>query len=264
MAVDKARRFGGLQTCDAGITDGGGMEHDAASFLDRLDQVELFPAERLQVLQDAISKQLASMGDDIRELAKLNPVLGFTLNPLWIEAKWSATTFQWHPKSEAPPIMGIVFDDAAAGRAIFREMADYYNHSDRFEELRISIIEGSPHGQRPGYSVHLGPDPESLAASSTAEDFVLDPKFLSLIGRWNRMYPVPGSPPMLRRFKEEFNKHKEFLLVPVTRRKDGQNYADVDLGIIKSCIQFCDLSEITADDIDAMALKLPELILPRA
>jgi hypothetical protein len=193
------------------------------------------------------------------------PVIRFLTNSAWDDARWTATTFRWHPQSEQPPIMGIVFENAAAGRRIFREFADYCNHSDRFEELRVSIIEGSLPGQHPGYSVHLCPDPESLAAHATAEDVVLvgDPNLTLLFGRWNRMYPVPGSPPLLPRFKEEFQRHKEFLLAPVTRRDNGELYVDVDHGIIKNCITFRHLSEITTDDIDAAALRIPELVPPR-
>jgi len=200
------------------------------------------------------------MTDEIEQ-----PIIRFISSPAWVEAGWSATTFRWHPQSEAPPVMGIVFDNAEVGRGIFRDFCKYYNHTDRFEELRISIIEGSLPRQRPGYSVHLCPDPESLQAHATAEDIVLsgDPKLTWRVDRWNRMYPVPGSPPLLPRFKEEYNKHKEFLLAPVTRRADGQNYVDVDCWIIKNCITFRSLSEITPDDIDAMALAVPTLITPR-
>ena len=186
----------------------------------------------------------------------------FILNPLWNEAGWRATTFRWHPQSEFPPIMGIVFANGDDGRRIFREFAQHHRHGDRFDELRISIIEGSLPGQMAGYSVHLCPDPESLFARATAEGIVLDPTVILLASRWNRMYPLPDSPPLLARFKEEYEKHREFLLAPVTRRPDGQDYFDVDCGIVNRRIQFRQLSEITSDDIDSAALKMPELVRP--
>jgi len=41
--------------------------------------------------------------------------------PLWEVANWSATAIQFHPTGECPPVLGIVFDDADAGREIFSE-----------------------------------------------------------------------------------------------------------------------------------------------
>ena len=43
---------------------------------------------------------------------------------------------------------------------------------------------------------------------------------------------------MLARFKEEFEKHKEFLLAPTIHRADGNLYMEPMLGIIKNVIFF--------------------------
>jgi len=160
--------------------------------------------------------------------------------------------------------MGLVFDNAEAGLEIFREAERQMNHTDRFEEIRISIIEGPVTGQedRPGYSVHIGPDPESLDAHATMADFVVNRETIPFLGQWNRHYPVPGSPKLLPKFKMEFQKHKEFLLAPAVRKADGQLWIEPKLGIIKNLIHLRQLSEITQDDVDAMALVLPELIKP--
>lgn len=193
------------------------------------------------------------------------PAAAFTTHPLWSQARWSATTFQWHPKSEAPPIMGLVFDNAEAGKEIFREAERQMNHEDRFEEIRVSIIEGTVPGEerRPGYSVHICADPEALAAHATAADFVVDPSIVPFLGQWNRHYPIPGMPPLLTRFKREFAKHEEFLLAPVTKRADGRLWCSPELGIIKNIINFRYLSQVTeSDDPDAAALVLPQLITP--
>lgn len=199
----------------------------------------------------------------IQQLADEMPVARFTTNPLWIKARWTATTFQWHPTSEAPPILGLVFENAEAGRQLFRELEAAYNHTDRFEEMRISIIEGASIGQRYGYTVHICPDPDALAMYATGKGIVLTPQTTLPFSKWNRMYPVVGTTPLLPRFKEEFEKHAEFLLAPVTKRSDGRLYAEPLLGFIKNTITFRQLSEITPDDLDAHALSLPQLITPR-
>lgn len=170
--------------------------------------------------------------------------------PLWEVAVWSATAFQFHPTGECPPVLGIVFKDADAGREIFSEWVTMFGNVDQFEEIRVSIIEGDLPGKQSGYTVHISPDPVSIAARATAEGIVVDPKVVWL-GRVNRMHPPPDSPPLLARFKEEFQRHGEFLLAPVTRRGDGQLWTDVEFGIVKTSIQFRDVSEIGHDDIDS-------------
>ena len=225
----------------------------------------LFPSERYPLVAKAINNELESIAAQVRQHASAMPAAAFTTHPLWQEARWSATTYKWHPTSEAPPIMGLVFDNTEAGLEIFRDAERQMNHEDRFEEIRVSIIEGPVPGEehRPGYSVHICADPEALAAHATAEDFVVDPSIVPFLGQWNRHYPVPGQPNLLERFKREFSKHNEFLLAPVVRRADGMLYPEPKLGIIKNIVQFRDLSQIVAaDDPDAAAHVLPQLITP--
>lgn len=160
--------------------------------------------------------------------------------------------------------MGIVFDNAEAGKELFRRYAKSINHTDRFEELRVSIVEGSRPGEQYGYSVHLGPDPDSLATHATMEDMVVEPSIVHFLGQWTRAYPIPGSKPLLPKFKMEFSKHKEFLLAPAVRKADGQLWMEPMLGIVKNTICFRQLSEVTeVNDPDAGALIMPDLIKPR-
>jgi len=226
-----------------------------------------YPFERFPLVAQSLEREIESITTCVQQHVKTMPAAAFTTHPLWAEAKWSATTYKWHPTSEAPPVMGLVFDNVEAGLEIFREAERQMNHEDRFEEIRISIIEGAVPGQehRPGYSVHICADPEALSAHATMEDLVVDSSIVPFLGQWNRHYPVPGAPPLLPRFMQEFEKHQEFLLAPTIRRGDGNLYMEPTLGIIKNVIVFRQLSEITTpDDIDAAALMLPQLITPPA
>jgi hypothetical protein len=209
-----------------------------------------------------IRKEIEAAIESIKLQLDRMPALAFTTNSLWTEARWAATTFRWHPKSEAPPIMGIVFENAEAGKRLFREFSSATNQKDEFEELCISIIEGIVPGQPSGYTVHLYPDPDGLAARATAEDFVINRTIIPFLGRWNRMYPIPGATALLAEFKKEFAKHGQFMLAPAVRRADGQLWFEPDIGVVKTVIHFRNLSEITSDDPDAAALVLPQLITP--
>lgn len=224
-----------------------------------------YPFERLPLVAEAVEKEVEAYAARVQQHVRAMPAAAFTTHPLWADAKWSATTYQWHPASEAPPVMGLVFENVEAGLEIFREAERQMNHEDRFEEIRVSIIEGAVPGQehRPGYSVHICADPEALCAHATMEDFVVDSSIVPFLGQWNRHYPVPGAPPVLPRFKEEFAKHKEFLLAPAVPRADGNLYMQPELGIIKNVIVFRQLSDITTpDDTDAAALLLPQFVTP--
>lgn len=222
-----------------------------------------WPVQRFHSVANVIEKEIEALQDRVKQHVETMPAAKFATHPLWAEGNWNATTFQWHPTSEAPPFMGLVFENQEAGLEIFRSVLDTMNHEDRFEEIRISIIEGAVPGQehRPGYSVHLCADPEALEAHATFDEFVVDRTIVPFLGQWNRHYPVPGQPSLLAKFKEEFERHGEFMLAPTVLKDDGNRYMVPELGIIKNLIHFRQLSDITTpDDPDAAALMLPELI----
>lgn len=178
---------------------------------------------------------------------------------LWDKAKWSATAFQFHPTGECPPVLGIVFDDAEAGREVFAEWVSLLGNHDSLETIRVSIIEGDLPGQREGcYTVHICPDPIRIATKATAEGIVLDSGIL-LLGRVNRLNPRSESPSQLPTFKEQYKRHREYLLAPVTRRNDGRLWTDVEFSIVKTAILFRDISEIGENDIDSVALLIRDL-----
>jgi hypothetical protein len=207
-------------------------------------------------------RTINSVGE-IRSAARIDTACPVCLSPA--SSVGCATTYKWHPTSEAPPLFGLVFENAEAGMQIFRDAQREMNHEDRFEEIRLAIIEGEVPGQehRPGYSVHLCADPEAVAAHATFDDFVVDPSVVPFLGQWNRHYPVPGAPSLLPRFKEEFEKHGEFMLAPAVRHNDGLLYMESSVGIIKNVLLFRQLAEITTpDDPDAAALLLPQFITP--
>ena len=174
----------------------------------------------------------------------------------WGRAFWIATTFRWHPGGAAPPIMGLVFADAEAGRALFREWAAACDHRDELEELRVAVVEGDIPGMEPGYSVHLCPDPEALMIRAAAEG--REAGGAAPPSRVSRMHPhLGGDPSMLPAFKREYERHGQYLLAPVTRRGDGQLYVDVDCGVEKTVLHFRDAADIGPGDIDASVLRPP-------
>ena len=156
--------------------------------------------------------------------------------------------------------MGLVFENADAGKKLFRNWTERWDHMDELEEIRIAIIEGDLPDQNPGYSVHICADPENSLVRATAEGVVLKDIPVDLLGQVRRMHPVAGAAPLLLRFKEEFQKHGEFLLAPVTRRDDGQLWVDVESGIVKTVVHFRNATDIGEGDIDAVVFRNLALI----
>ena len=228
------------------------------------DAMGCYPIHRFAATANAIGPELKALAERLKDQMKVMPLSTFLTSPLWDEARWCGTSYQWHAESKCPPVIALGFENPDAGRELFRQYTEKRGQSDQFDEIRITIIEGSPPGQRAGYTMHIYPDPEALAMYATGEGIVLDRSIAHFIGRWQRMYPVPGrTDMMLPRFKEEFARHKQFMIAPQVPR-NGQNFADHKVGIIKQNIEFRQLSDITRqDDVDAGALVVPSLIAPR-
>ncbi len=174
----------------------------------------------------------------------------FCESPLWDQAVWMATSYQWHPSSEMPPIMGLVFGNWMKGVDLSRVWIDAAGNADENDGLRVAVLEGETPGQTDGYTVRLSPSLNEFLDENDEDR--------RSIGRAMRMHPlsgVPGSPDMLTRFKQEYERHGEFMLAPVVQRDDGHLYVNVHQGIIKRELLIRHVSEIGADEPDLLALR---------
>lgn len=175
------------------------------------------------------------------------PVTGFLGSDQWDRAGWQGTTFRWHPTGDAPPVMGLVFADADAGKAVFGEWVVRGGNGDPYEELSITVLEGPALGQGPGYIVHLGADARSAQAHATDIGIDFDDAALDGLQIARKMDVADDTPSMLERFKAEYARHGEFLLAPVTANPDGPRFIDVELGILKTHITFLSAEQIVDD-----------------
>ncbi len=93
-------------------------------------------------------KERKAMASENREKTPENPkafLQIFTDPTEWDKAKWSGTVFLYDPDGgkKQIPGLGIGFADFDAGKRIFEEWIKRVGHRDEFEEIRVSIIEGS-------------------------------------------------------------------------------------------------------------------------
>lgn len=216
---------------------------------------EFFPWERMFTRGELFWEQITRLVQSVQQHERIVPAATWMIHPGWLMAGWSAMAYQWHPTSDAPPILGITCENPAIGRELFQSWIAKYGHHDELEEIRISIVEGEIPGQDPGYSIHICPHPENSLVRATAEGIALNIVPFTLLGQVRRMHPLEGESEGLARFREEFEQHQEYLLAPVERRADGKQWAIPELGIIKRSILFRDVREITPGDIDAVVLR---------
>jgi hypothetical protein len=186
---------------------------------------------------------------------KTNPAMFLSMPidvDLWNRAKWSATFFAH--QAGKPPILGLAFRDEAAARRIFEGWHERYGDTDRYEELRVSIVEGEVAGEDNGYTVHVGPDPEAAIERFKAAGYAFDQDVLMCVSRLNRMNPPPASN-NLARFKELYGEYRTYWLAPGVVSEDGKSLRPIfELGILKRKVLFRRVSEISRNDIDAVVL----------
>jgi hypothetical protein len=169
--------------------------------------------------------------------------------PLWDKAQWFATAFGM--SHSEPPIMGITFTNKDAAAKIFEEWQHRYGSEDKYEELRISIVEGDIPGEDAGYTVHIGVDVINTVRRYRDAGLEVDnDSFFATISRLNRMHPKPDSP-YLSEFKKAYRKFGEYLLVPAVSKPDGSGIQWVrTVGIRKRVIHFRNISEIKNNEND--------------
>lgn len=175
---------------------------------------------------------------------------------LWTRAHPSGVAFL--APDDGPPGLGIVFDDAAAGVAIFEDWLAELGAEDRDELIRVAIVEGDVAGQPPGYSVVIEVDVDSISDALAASD--LDGVDLEAEGlgsvRW-RMRTPPGGSPELAAWKRRFAAAGRYALVPVIDDGDGLEPA-YELQLVKRKLVFESAAAAPAASPEATMMITPE------
>lgn len=175
----------------------------------------------------------------------------------WNAARWGATAFLYRPDLSAVPSMALVYRDEPAARRIFQAWKDNIGPRDRFEEIRVSIIEGDIPRKKPGYTVLIVANPEGVAERIRTTGAEPDMSEWSTISRHHRMNPAPGSL-HLNYFKRSFQRHGRFFLMPAVTSDDSftQIRPLEDLALEKRSVHFRHVNEISDTEMDAIPIRL--------
>lgn len=167
----------------------------------------------------------------------------------WDKAKWSGTVFLYDPLGgrNQTPGLGIGFADFEVGKRIFEGWVERVGHVDKFEEIRLSIVEGPLPGKPDGYTVLISSNPENTIRRKQQTDPDFKPTDVMLLSRMHRMNPSPGSP-NLRMFKKAFKDFGYYRLFPAHVTTSEIKEMDVSLYIEKRDIHFIQASDIKPGD----------------
>ena len=167
---------------------------------------------------------------------------------LWNAAKWRAVFFMF--QEGKPPAIGFGFENGKAGRKIFKKWHESYGENDELELIRVAIVEGPIPGLQDGYTMSIGPNlDEQIKLAKKAGTFDEGDVFMS-VSRFHRMYKERQSG-RLEMFKQEYRRHKTYLLMPAAISKDCSKLEPYqDLAIRKGEIFIRNSEDVGLHDID--------------
>jgi hypothetical protein len=185
--------------------------------------------------------------------------------PLWDRAGWGGLCFVRPPRRKLPPLLGLMFRDIEVGKQIFQQWKETLGgDEDKYDELKISIIEGEIPNQEAGYSVVITSDLAQTEIRAKAQGQEFDYTKFFTFSRIHRMNPSADSK-NLENFKADLSEaNGAYILSPTTFmpsnfEKDVFQYGDFGFG--KRRISFMNVADIRTTDIESIVLKQPEQML---
>lgn len=172
----------------------------------------------------------------------------------WDEAKWRGTAFFFDRFDEEPPILGLIFMNKRAGIRIFNGWLKVLGEIDEHEALRVVIVDGDIPNEEPGYSVIIGSNPSAV---EHAEEEELDSRYIATENRIFRN-PNPNSPNRIK-FKSAYEKHGQYILIPVYSPDLKQLIPLLQYGIRKREMNFRRVEDISETDIDSVVFSRSRL-----
>lgn len=158
--------------------------------------------------------------------------------PLWNQAKWGGTMFG--TAEGTLPMLGLIFDDAKAGRAIFAAWRTKFGHEDLQDALRIVIVTGISTQHPAHYAVTIGPS-FNLGTNSDTKIFVSVSRILRV---------TAATSANLEAFLGNYRRSGAYLLVPSSMGTPPR--MDMAISVTKRHLHVRPAWEIGENDPDAM------------
>jgi hypothetical protein len=178
---------------------------------------------------------------------------GFINIDLWNKAKWSGTGFGFEGQLKEHPIMCLLFEEKEPAIEIMKNWLIRLGETDKYNELRISIIEGDIPGEQPGYSIHIGSNILNIIKRADEEGIYIPKDVFFMINKLHRMNPEKDSR-NLTVFKELYERFGSYAL-RIGILKNGEVEMLDKLYLHKRDIEFRNVKDIKSEnDLDSVVL----------
>jgi len=171
---------------------------------------------------------------------------------LWNKASWKAIAFLSDQTSA--PYIGIVYQNESAAKKIFKEWIDRFGKHDKYDEIRVSLVEGDIEGEEYGYTVHISSSTDNMIKKCRENNLNPENTKIVLLSRYLRMNPERHSK-NLEVFKDEYKRFLSYKLIPVYLNSDNQLIPYFDLEIEKREIFFRNITDIDSKDLDSVVFS---------
>lgn len=182
---------------------------------------------------------------------KIMYVTSFIDTALWDKATWMGIAILSDKKSA--PYLGLLFTDRESAIKIFEQWIDRLGHIDKYEEIRISVIEGDIPKQEHGYTIHITTNQENLISKCRELGKSEEEVLFAIISRYRRM-PTEKGNRNIANFRDEFEKFLSYKIIPVIMSKTNLDPL-FDYEIEKTEILFRQVDEIAKGDIDYVCIN---------
>lgn len=172
----------------------------------------------------------------------------------WNKADWRGAGFMLSPDSKELPILVLPFKNEIYARKIFTDWITRFGDIDKFDDIRIAIIEGEILDEPKGYTIHISSNIIGYAKRMPNIKLLLEEQLFVDISRIQRAEPRDNFK-MLNMFKSCYNSHKKYLLIPGIYDESKEKLKPIfELAIRKKELIFKNAKDIKENDIDSVVI----------
>lgn len=174
----------------------------------------------------------------------------------WKAAKWNGTCFYKSAEIGELPCLGFIFKDQKLGGKIFKILKRRLGPIDKFEEIRISVIEGLEGYDNVTYVVHIYSDSYNTGKKLKANGYLLATETIKAQSISQSVLTPPDSS-SLPGFRANFKESEQYAIAPFWNDPIADRDVKIgqDLVIKKSKIFFRRLEDIKEGDPDWVIIK---------
>lgn len=138
---------------------------------------------------------------------------------------------------------------------IFEDWISAIGKVDKYEDIRIALVEGDVAGEAPGYYVVVGNNIDEATKRAEKNGTSIDEIMILNVSRIIRANPQDNFQ-NFNYFKEVYRKYGEYILMPaVFDEQTGQIKPLIKYGIRKKQLLYRNISDITENDQDSILLQ---------